>query len=246
MTWKKVEYMKAPDHHEIYGTQAQQYDLLVKREDYQQNLEKALAHIIPRDGLTLVELGAGTGRLTRMLAPRSKWIYAFDNSRHMLDTARKTLQNNDMQNWNLTVCDHRHLPVRSGLADAAISGWSVCYLVEGDPDTWRGELGKVLMEMQRVIHPGGMIILIETLGTGYENPQPPERLVPYYQYIESAGFKHTWIRTDYRFEDLAEAEELTRFFFGEAMLERIVQDKGEIVLPECTGIWWVNQGTGMA
>ena len=234
-----------PDHHEIYRTHAQQYDLLVAREDYQQNLEKTLGYIIPGDGLVYVELGAGTGRLTRILTPRTKWIYAFDNSRHMLDAARKVLQNNDMQNWSLGVCDHRHIPVRSMLADVAISGWSVCYVVEGDPDSWRGEIDKVLVEMRRVIHPGGMLILIETLGTGYENPEPPKRLVPYYRYLESAGFQNTWIRTDYRFRDMAEAVELTLFFFGEPMLEKIIQQEGEILLPECTGIWWVNQGEGL-
>ncbi len=231
-----------PDHLEIYRHKAQQYDLLVRREDYQKNIEKALGQIIPGDGLTFVELGAGTGRLTRMLVPRAKLIYAFDNSRHMLDTARKPLQNTNLQNWSLAVCDHRHIPIRNGLADVAISGWSVCYVVEGDLNSWRSELDKVLVEMRRVIHPGGMLILIETLGTGYESPQAPERLAPYYRYLESAGFQHTWIRTDYRFRDLAEAEELSLFFFGEEMLEKIVQENEEIKLPECTGIWWLEQG----
>jgi ubiquinone/menaquinone biosynthesis C-methylase UbiE len=238
--------MKTPNHLEIYRTHAQQYDLLVVREDYQQNLEKALSHIIPRNGLAYVELGAGTGRLTRMLIPRATSIFAFDNSRHMLDAARKTPLYNTMQKWNLAVCDHRHIPVRSALADVAISGWSVCYIVEGDPDSWRVELDKVLVEMRRVIHPGGMLILIETLGTGYENPEPPERLVPYYRYLESAGFQNTWIRTDYRFRNMAEAVDLTLFFFGETMLEKIFRHNGEILLPECTGIWWVTQGDDLS
>ena len=232
-----------PDHFEIYRHNAQQYDLLVRREDYQQNIKKALSHIIPRDGLILVELGAGTGRLTRMLVPRAKLIYAFDISRHMLDAARKTLQRTNLQNWSLAVCDHRRLPIRQGLADAAISGWSVCYVVEGDLNSWQSELDKVLGEMRRVIHPEGMLILIETLGTGRESPEAPDRLAPYYRYLESAGFQHTWIRTDYRFRDLAEAEELTLFFFGEEMLEKIVRENEEIKLPECTGIWWLVQGS---
>jgi ubiquinone/menaquinone biosynthesis C-methylase UbiE len=237
--------MKTLNHLEIYRSHAQQYDLLVRREDYHHNLEKAMRDLFPQDGLIVVELGAGTGRITRMLAPRTNSIYAFDNSRHMLNAASKMLKNTDMQNWSLAVCDHRHIPVRSVLADVVISGWSVCYMVEGDPDSWRGDLDKVLVEMRRVITPGGSLILIETLGTGYENPEPPERLVPYYRYLESAGFQHTWIRTDYRFRDMAEAVELTLFFFGEPMLEKIVQQEGEIRLPECTGIWWVNQGDGL-
>ena len=92
-----------PNHFEIYRTQAQQYDLLVRREDYQENIEKTLSQIIPGDGLTYVDLGAGTGRLTRILVPQARLIYAFDNSRHMLDAARTALRNTNLQNWSLAV-----------------------------------------------------------------------------------------------------------------------------------------------
>ena len=53
----------------IYRTRADDYDTLVAREDFQGNLPQALAKIRPWAGLDVVELGAGTGRLTRLLAP---------------------------------------------------------------------------------------------------------------------------------------------------------------------------------
>ena len=63
-----------PDFKAIYAHHADQYDQLVAREDYQQNIIRALRQIRPLDGLDVVELGAGTGRLTRMLTPLARGI----------------------------------------------------------------------------------------------------------------------------------------------------------------------------
>ncbi|HOD45111.1 MAG TPA: hypothetical protein PKL21_09535, partial [Anaerolineaceae bacterium] len=58
-----------PDHQLIYRQSAQAYDLLVTREDVHCNLLKAIQWILPLEGRRVVEPGAGTGRLTRLLAP---------------------------------------------------------------------------------------------------------------------------------------------------------------------------------
>lgn len=55
--------------------------------------------------------------------------------------------------------------------------------------------------------------------------------------LAAQRFGATWIRTDYRFESLDEAERLTRFFFGGALADEVVRRKW-ITLPECTGLWW--------
>jgi len=93
--------------------------------------------------------------------------------------------------------------------------------------------------VRRVLRPGGTIIVLETLGTGYETPHPPENLTAYYSFLEQAGFSSTWVRTDFRFESLAEAEALIHFFFGPELAEQVVA-RNWVILPECTGIWWLN------
>jgi len=55
--------------------------------------------------------------------------------------------------------------------------------------------------MVRVVKPGGSIIIIETLGTGFTEPAPPEILKPYYEYLASRWFTLVSIRTDYLFTD---------------------------------------------
>jgi ubiquinone/menaquinone biosynthesis C-methylase UbiE len=226
-----------PELDDIYAGQADQYDLLVAREDYQGNILKALLAIRPLDGIDVVELGAGTGRLTTMLAPLARSIQAFDASQHMLDLAIAKLERSGLRNWRAQVADHRQLPIPHAIADLAISGWSICYTVVWHTESWRAELGKALAEMRRALRPGGTAIIIETLGTGYETPHPPEELAEYFAYLERDGFQSTSIRTDYRFESLEEAESLTRFFFGDTLADRVASEQ-MTVLPECTGVWW--------
>lgn len=121
----------------------------------------------------------------------------------------------------------------------AIEGWSFGHFNGWYPDTWREEAGKAIDEMKRVLRPGGTMILLETMGTGFEMPTPPTQgLVDFYGWLEGdLGFKNTNIRTDYRFESLQEAEQLARFFFGDELADEVVR-KNWVILPECTGVWW--------
>jgi ubiquinone/menaquinone biosynthesis C-methylase UbiE len=228
-----------PDPEQIYNEQADEYERLVAHEDYQGNLFPALKQVRPLEGLDVVELGAGTGRLTCMLAPVVKTIQAYDISAHMLEAATAKLRQSGLQNWQTGIADHRELPVDDRSADLAISGWSICYITDGYKEGWQREVGKVLDEMKRVLRPGGTIIILETLGTGYETPTPPDDVKAYLAFLEEeAGFSSTWIRTDYLFESLEEAEEVTSFFFGEGLAENIISTD-PVILPECTGVWWL-------
>lgn len=224
---------------EIYSQRAWDYERLVVREDYQQNIFAALHHIRALQGLDVVELGAGTGRLTCMMAPVVKSITAFDISENMLQVAESKLERSRYHNWRLGVADHRSLPVPDQAADLAISGWSLVYAAIWAEGDWREELGKALAEMNRILRPGGSIILLETMGTGFETPHPPSDLKDYFNYLREAGFQSTWIRTDYQFESLEEARELAGFFFGQEMTAKILPRERPI-LPECTGLWWLH------
>ena len=229
--------MADPDHDQIYQKQAEQYERLVSHEDWQHNLLPAIERIAPLKGLDVVELGAGTGRLTCMLAPVVSSIRAFDASPHMLDVAAAKLKKRGLYNWRTAVADHRRLPVGDRTADLVIAGWSVCYLVKGNAREWRPELDRALTEMKRVLRPGGTIVLLETLGTGYAQPHRLASLEAYYAFLEDAGFSSTWVRTDYRFGSLQEAVSLARFFFGPELAAQVTE-KNWVILPECTGLWW--------
>ena len=113
---------------QIYQTDGDRYEALIAREDHQGNILKAIEEIINPNGLNILDLGAGTGRLTLLLAPRAKSIRAFDISSEMLRVCRARLLASGLSNWKVEVADHRQLPITNYLADLVVSGWSVRYL----------------------------------------------------------------------------------------------------------------------
>jgi ubiquinone/menaquinone biosynthesis C-methylase UbiE len=229
-----------PTHKEVYEAHAAEYEALVSREDHQGNIVKAVRDVVAPDGLDVLDLGAGTGRLAGLLAPVARSVLAFDLSDHMLRTARANLSRLSPGNrWLAAVADHRRLPVRDDAADLVVSGWSVSYVATWDPDDWREQTDAWMGEAKRVLRPGGNIILFESLGTGNESPARLPHLRSFYEWLEEMNFSSRWIRTDYRFDNLAQAEELAGFFFGDEMTSRIRRGS-EITLPECTGVWWMR------
>lgn len=221
----------------IYQTDGDRYEALIAREDYLGNIEKALDEIVKVDGLDLIDLGAGTGRLAVMLALRARSMRAFDVSEEMLRVCRARFEASGLSNWGVDVADHRSIPVEDHSADLVVSGWSVSYLAVWNPETWRAELEKWLGEMKRILRRGSFIVLYESLGTGNESPIQLEHLKDFYPWLDELGFQNKWIRTDYKFHSVFEAEELSRFFFGDELGDK-VKANDWVILPECTGVWW--------
>lgn len=228
-----------PTFEEIYAGHAPMYERLIEREDYQGNIGPAITAICPLLDLDVIEVGAGTGRLTRLLVPFVRSVRAFDASAHMLATAEPILRATRYTNWTLQVASNDRLPVPDRSADLGIEGWSFGHATEWHHSAWREHIGAAIRELDRVVRPGGTIILLETMGTGRPTPAPPsEALGALYTWLEQEqGFAATTIRTDYRFASVAEADELATFFFNTAM-PTIPQSDGTAIVHECTGIWW--------
>lgn len=227
-----------PDLDNVYRRQAAQYERMIQCEDYQGNLIRAVQAIRPLDGLDVIEFGAGTGRMTRLLAPHVRSIHAFDRSYHMLSEAARRLPEFGVARPSLAIADHRQMPVPSNSADLVIQGWSFLHVMLLYPETWQHEMMRAHREMTRILRPGGTIVHIETLGTGHTSPFRHEDHSPLYEWWEhELGFSHNWLRTDYRFPSKEVAAELTVFFFGEAIMQTFLP--GDVpILPECTGLWW--------
>lgn len=226
-----------PTQEEIYQTEGDKYEALIAREDYQGNILKTLHEITPLEDRVVYDLGAGTGRLACILAPHVKHVRAFDISEEMLRVCRQKFKASGLTNWQVDLADHRKLPVDDRSADLVLSGWSLSYLATWNPDSWRAELETWMREMKRILKPNGFIVLYESLGTGNESPVKLEKLGQFYPWLDEAGFQNKWIRTDYQFESLEEAEFLSRFFFGDELGDKVLKNKWQI-LPECTGVWW--------
>lgn len=226
-----------PDHTTIYQQEADIYHELISK---QADLMGRIEELRPCCGLDIVDLGAGTGRLTVELAAKAKSIIALDASEAMLRVAADRLEQAALTNWRTQAADHRRLPLADQSADLIVSGWSICYLGSTNVANWQQNIHQVMSEIRRVLRPDGTAVIIETLGTGSETPTAPDFLLPYYAMLEKDyGFAHQWMRTDYTFDHWQQAERLTRFFFGDALAEQVIKHK-LTHLPECVGIWWLQ------
>jgi ubiquinone/menaquinone biosynthesis C-methylase UbiE len=230
------------DFQDIYLNRAENYHQLVMREDYPGNLMPSLLDIADFRGKIVVELGAGTGRLTKLIAAHARSVRAFDRSRHMLDQAVRYLQDLPFPNVSFMQAENRSIPLPEESCDILVEGWSFGHTVVEEKQRWREVIEELLSEAFRVVKKGGTVIVIETLGSGKKVPSAPgETLAQLYAYLESErGFRHGWIRTDYKFPSMNEATTLIGMFFGE-MLDHEVNTGGEVIVPECTGIWWMEK-----
>lgn len=222
------------NYHEIYDHHAEAYDELVAAEDCDGNLLPALAQVMPITG-RVVEVGAGTGRVTRLLVQAGATVVATEPAAAMLAVGRQRLGEHASVSWHQAPASA--LPVADAWADAGIAGWVFGHFREWMPAGWQDALTQALAELGRVVRRGGALVIIETLGTGATDPAPPTPgLAEYYAWLEARGFARTWVRTDYRFASVDEAARVTGFFFGQEFAAR-VREQGWARVPECTGIW---------
>jgi ubiquinone/menaquinone biosynthesis C-methylase UbiE len=230
--------MTMPRYRRIYESDADRYDELVSKEDYNQNLIPAIESLSTIRGKKIAEFGAGTARLTRLMAPHASWIWAFDSFPAMLKKGRAVVRERGLRNVTFELADNKSLPLASASVEMAVAGWTFGHCTSWYPDRWEQEIRAAVSEMMRVTRAGGSVIILETLGTGCTVPKEPNSsLAAYYSLLErDLGFARTWIRTDYKFDSKEQAEMLTHNFFGRSFpLES--SPNGGVILPECTGIW---------
>ena len=231
------------DFHRIYERHAVEYDVMVAAEDCDGRLLPALEGITPLAGAAVLEVGAGTGRVTRLLLDAGARVVASEPALAMLAVARRHTAHLPAARCALLGADVLALPVRAGWADVAIAGWALGHLRSWHAGAWQETIARALAEMDRALRPGGTLIVIETLGTGVERPAPPTaELAEYYAWLEGTqGMQRASCRTDYRFPGVEAAARATGFFFGAEFAARVLRERWSRI-PECTGLWWRRSG----
>jgi ArsR family transcriptional regulator len=105
-----------------------------------------------QEGVTLLEIGVGTGGLLTELAARASQVIGVDHSPAMLEEARRRLTAAGITGVELRLGEMSHLP----LSDASV-GCVVANMVlhhAADP-------AQVLTEIRRVLAPGGSLLLAD-------------------------------------------------------------------------------------
>ena len=226
-----------PSMYDIYRRHRAEYDRLVNAEDHEGHLPAFLRSILDWRGKTVLEGGLGTGRVTETFTESVRRVVGCDREAHMLEAARERLAR-FADKLDLRVADNLDLPLLPEKADVFIEGWSWGHAVVDGPGEVEAIAEALFAQVRKNLVPGGLVVLIETLGTNARSPAAPHpRLAEFYQILQSRfGLRQTAISTDYRFASPAEAAEVLGFFFGDAMAQAVRANDAAIV-PEWTGIW---------
>ncbi|WNQ10906.1 methyltransferase domain-containing protein [Paenibacillus aurantius] len=222
---------------DIYESVSARYDELIAYEDCEGELARYMAGL-DLEGKDIADLGAGTGRLTCLAAPKARTVAAVDFAADMLRAAAVKLEKAGLRHWTTRVADLRQrLPLEDRSLDVVMAGWSLCYLCgSGNPDAKRN-LDHLYGELRRVLRPGGRVIIFETLSTGVEAPAAPHFLEAYFRRLEHDwGLASQVLYTGFRFEDKEQAKRLAGDFFGEALRDKIEAWDSPVV-PSWTGVW---------
>lgn len=228
------------DYQSVYRNNARAYDVVVRAEDCDGALEKALLPFL-KPGFTVLEVGIGTGRLTELLIRNDCNVRGFEQAQAMLDIAKERLNKVEGGGWEIALGDARDLPLKDFKAELAVSGWVLGHMTEWDGENWRNSVDLSIREMQRIV-PHGPIIIFETLGSGTETPGAPnDALAQYYQHLEGHyGFVKNVLSTDYQFDSVQQAADSTRFFFGDEFANKVLSN-GWARIPEFTGMWVLHK-----
>jgi ubiquinone/menaquinone biosynthesis C-methylase UbiE len=85
----------------------------------------AIAAVAALDGACVLDVGCGTGRLTRFAAERAALVYAFDPRAENVAQARASLEDGARERVRFAVHSAEALDVERERFDLALCGWSL-------------------------------------------------------------------------------------------------------------------------
>jgi len=175
-----------------------------------ERLHPGIIDWFPRHVSRIVEVGAGSGRLTLALADRCDKLVAVEPAAPMRPLLKSAVRESGA-GARVEVVDafFDALPVEDGWADVTVT----CSALTDEP-AHGGEAG--LLEMERVTRPGGMVVVVW-----------PNHL----RWLTDRGYTRVVFRgpAAMEFESLDEAVELARVFYPAAAAE--VERRGKRVVP---------------
>jgi ArsR family transcriptional regulator len=112
---------------------------------------RAVARLVPT-GITVCDVGTGTGVLALELARLGLRVVAVDHSARMLDAARAKLAAEGLSGVELRRGDAADLPLEEASVDAAFAHMVLHYLPSP---------ADAVAEMGRIVRPGGVVVIVD-------------------------------------------------------------------------------------
>ncbi len=196
----------------LYWNEPDLYDRLVQGEP----LHPALFRELPLDGATVLDVGAGTGRLTLPCAARAAVVFALEPVAPLRAVLERNVHDRGLLNVRVLAGWSDAVPLPDGAVDLTVSASAF-----GAEQARGGDAG--LRELRRVTRAGGRILIIW--------PDDP-------RWFLSRGFYyHTFGGAmEIRFADLETAEHCAGIFYPRQALEHIRQTGRPVVPFDLLGI----------
>lgn len=196
----------------LYWNEPELYDRLTEGEPLHPDLLAGL----PLDGATVVDVGAGTGRLTLLCAARAAQVYAIEPAAPMRGLLEEKIRGRRLKNVDVAAGFSDALPLPDASVDLAVSASAF-----GSDPRRGGEAG--LRELQRVVRPGGRIAILW--------PDDP-------QWFIARGFRYQVCEgaLEVRFRDLETAFTCAEIFYSDIVVSHLQQTRRPIVPFELLGI----------
>lgn len=196
----------------LYWNEPELYDRLTEGEPLHPGLLATLA----LDRKTVLDVGAGTGRLTFLCAARAARVFAVEPATPMRQLLERKMRERGIENICLLSGWYDALPIGDQSVDLAVSASAF-----GSDPRRGGEAG--LRELYRVTRPGGRITIVW--------PDDP-------QWFIDRGFEYQAHEgpLEVRFRDLDAAFECARIFYSPAVVAHLEQTRRPIVPFDVLGI----------
>lgn len=156
-------------------------------------------HLLPEAG-TVLDVGAGDGFTAQQLTTDRRNVVALEPAGGMIDTSRDLA-------WVQGLA--QELPFAAGSLDGLYATWA--YFFPKHHDVRPG-----LDEADRVVKPGGPIIVVDNLGDDEFTAPASHDITTDAHYWEADGFRATVVDTAFAFDSIEDARLLMAMFFGEA------------------------------
>jgi ArsR family transcriptional regulator len=120
-------------------------------------LSETLLRLLPP--LEIADLGAGEATISLLLAQRAKRVVAIDNSEKMVAYGRELARKNKVKNLKYLRGDMEELPLEDAGLDLALMHQTLHHTLHPEA---------ALKEAQRVLRPGGRLVILDLLRHEYE------------------------------------------------------------------------------
>ncbi len=160
-------------------------------------LAETLLHLMPP--MVIADLGAGEGTFTQLLARRAERVIAVDNSEKMVAYAAETAERNGVTNVEFRVGDLEAPPIAAASVDLAFFSQSLHHAEHPE---------RAIAAAFAILKPGGRIAVLDLKRHAHEEARElyADRWLGFAEYelkqfLDSAGFAETGVRTVHREEE---------------------------------------------